>query len=270
MLTVKQVPYTGPFSSDATKFPHFSPTIEALKRAVSRLGYIEWKGLDFTQAWPADGVFDKGFRKWQQDEQLPADGVYGNQTWKEMRTAKVPAGRPNAGEYALDKYACKLIRDEWAAENVPDEADFRAALVLFCQKGFRNEDNWHYHAIRPLDVTIEPDAAYIVSDCSFSVKQGYKWSSTRSGLVVPDPAVGHNWDGYGNTDSLAENPRISSPYKVGDVALYSGGTGHATMCYRAGDAWTSSWWSHGQEAGPMPTSLHYRSDLRFVVRPPLK
>ena len=264
MLTVKSCPYTGPFSSDATKLPHYSKTIQALKRMMvreERMTAPPGGMLDLTNSWPAGGKFDQAFRKWQQDNELPADGVYGQQTWKFARAEKLPDGT-----HALDRYACKLIRDDWAEQNVPDEQDFRTAVVQFCLAAEKNEPNWHYRLARPLDVSVEPTASYVVSDCSMFVIQCYHWAMGKSGLVVPDPSK-QGWTGYGNTDYYEDDhPRVSAPYKVSDLAHYSG---HVTICRKAGDAQTAVFTSHGKEAGPIPTSLHYRSDLRFVVRPPL-
>lgn len=266
-LTVKQLPYTGPYSNAETNFPHQGPTVEALKRAVSRLGLLKWKGLEFTATWPRPGDFDRAFRRWQASHDMPADGIYGEQEWKALRAERVDDGE-HAGEYALDAYARKLIREEYAAENVPDEADARAAITKFCLIAESREPYWHYRQARPVDVSVDPRAPYIWSDCSGYVIQAYHAARVACpGLDVPDPAI-QGWTGYGNTSEHEDDHvRVSEPYKVGDLAHY---VGHVTICRKGGTETTAIFSSHGQEAGPMPTSLHYRSDLRFVVRPPLR
>jgi hypothetical protein len=266
-LSVAKVPYTGPYASTATKHPNKGPTVEALKRAVSRLGFITWKGTEFTQFWPHDGEFDRGFRKWQRSLEMPGDGVYGEQEWKAIRAAKVPKGSPNAGEYALDDYAQKLIQKEWKDEHVPDQEDFRKALTEFCLLAEANEDAWHYRQARPVDVTVDPGASYIWSDCSGFVIQAYHWAMQKSGLVVPDPSK-QGWSGYGNTEWYEDDhPSVlSGYYRVGDLAHYSG---HVTICRKAGTTTSGIFSSHGQEAGPIPTNVYYRRDFRKVVRPPL-
>ena len=99
------------------------------------------------------------------------------------------------------------------------------------------------------------------------VIQAYHYAGRKTSLAVPDPSK-QDYTGYGNTDYYEDDhTHVTAPYKVGDLAHYSG---HVTLCRRAGDAQTAVFSSHGSEAGPIPTSLHYRSDLRFVVRPPLK
>lgn len=265
MLTIKQCPWTGPYASTATKLDHEGPTVEALKRALARLDFIPWKGEDFTEMWPAGGVFDKGFRKWQLSRYMPADGIYGQQAWKVMRGTKIMSG-PKKGQYALDPYARSLIQKDWAAKNVPDEADFRAQLTAYCLAAEKNEDAWHYVQYRPVDVTVEPTSSYVRADCSSYVIMAYHWAMVKSGLTVPDPSK-QGWTGYGNTDMYeSDHPRVTDFYKVGDLAHYPG---HVTLCRRPGTATTAVFSSHGQEAGPIPTSIHYRTDFRFVCRPPL-
>jgi hypothetical protein len=57
----------------------------------------------------------------------------------------------------------------------------------------------------------------------------------------------------------------SGSYQIGDLAHYDG---HVCLCYHAGNAETADWWSFGSEP-PSSRKLHYRSDFRKVVRPPL-
>jgi hypothetical protein len=265
VISIKTAPYTGVYASDATKHPSKGPTVEAIKRALARLDYMDWKGTDFTQLWPAGGELDKAFRKWERDHELPGDGVYGEQEWKYLRACKIPSG-PKKGQHALDRYACDLIRADWAEQNVPDEQDFRVKLTEYCLRAEVNENAWHYVQYRPVDVSVEPNASYVRADCSSFVIMAYYWAAQKSGLQVPDPAK-QGWSGYGNTEEHEnDHPRVSEPFKVGDLAHYPG---HVTLCRRPGTATSAVFTSHGTEAGPIPTQIHYRSDFLYVVRPPL-
>lgn len=274
MISIKNAPYTGPYSNSSTKLKSQGPTVEAIKRALGRLGYMTWRPKEYTRVWPKNGALDRGFRKWQQDKGLPADGVYGQQAWKVLRCATVPKGT-HKGEYALDDYAQQLIREEWKEEHVPDEDDFRSFLVKFCNIAVGNEDNWHYRMLRPLDVTVEPGAAHVLADCSMFCIQAYNWASRQSGLKVPDPSK-QGYSGYGNTDQyLDDHPHVTNDlYQVGDLAHYSGiHTNHVTLCCRKGNTATALFCSHGSEYGPEFHTLHYRTGamgLRFVCRPPLR
>jgi hypothetical protein len=109
----------------------------------------------------------------------------------------------------------------------------------------------------------------IYSDCSEGATAAYYWAGQQTGYDVPDPN-GNGYDGSGYTETLWDhNPRCQSPYRVGDLALYSSNGGHVTLCIGAGDGSSSQWWSNGSEGGPYQEPLNYRSDLRGVVRPAL-
>jgi hypothetical protein len=265
MLSSKEVPYTGLYSNDSTKHDSSGPTVVALKRAISRLGFMDWKD-EFTERWPADGALDQSFREWQKHLEMPANGVYGEQAWKAIRAATIAKG-PKKGEYGLDANAQKLIQKEWEDKHVKDEDDARAAIAEFCRLAEANEDNWHYRLARPLEVSVDPTGSSITADCSMYVIQAYHYAREKTGIDIPDPSK-QNYTGYGNTDLYEDDhPHVSEAYNIGDLAHYDG---HVTLCRKAGTAETAVFSSHGQESGPMPVSLHYRSDFRFVVRPPLK
>ena len=102
-------------------------------------------------------------------------------------------------------------------------------------------------------------------DCSSHATGAYFWAG------APDPNH-RGYDGYGYTGTLIDNPPASSPYKVGDLAIYgasSGSTEHVVTCTQAGDSGSAWWCSHGSEAAPYAVRLNYRSDLLTVVRPAL-
>lgn len=105
-LTPKQVPFTGPYGLPDSGLKSKGPTAKALKRGMSRLGFMEWDEFDehFNENL-ADAL-----SKWD-----PGHSGYGEGRWEEIRKAKVPKGMAHAGEWALDVPAQELIRDEWAA-----------------------------------------------------------------------------------------------------------------------------------------------------------
>jgi len=267
MIPAKQAPYTGPWASDATKHPSEGRSVRAIKIGMVRLGFMEERPEGLTDRWPAGGVLDKGFRKWERSRGMPGDGVYGEQEWKALRAATIPSG-PKKGQAALNSFACKLLRADYEEQNEPDEEDFRRELARFCLLSEANEDPWHYGMVRPLDESVEPTANYVLSDCSFYVKQAYWWARQKSGLLVPDPAKQGWGTGLGNTEWYENDwPRVEAPWKIGDLAHYPG---HVTLCRRPGFSRSSVFSSHGQEAGPIPTSVYYRDDFLYVVRPSLK
>jgi hypothetical protein len=271
-LSIKQVPYTGLYciegkgSKDAK---HKGPTAEALARALSRLGYLPWG--DFDQ--PFGQVKQKALAEWQADIGMIPSGMYGTESWENMRSAIVPKGREHAGEYALDRYARKLIQDEAGAETTSDElAKFQKHFVKFSQLAIANEKNWHYTQGRPGKLNINPSAASVNSDCSLFGIQAADYARRKAGLtnVIQDPAK-QNWTGYGNTDWYEDDwPRIGSPFIVGDAGHFHSSR-HVIWCIKAGTVATAEWVSHGAERGPERIKLlqYYRfpEEWLYAVRP---
>lgn len=116
-LTMKQVPFTGPYGTPGLGLRAKGPTAIALKRMQIRLGYLDadLSALDEHYNLP---LFE-AMSEWQRDIGInPASGLYGRGSWVAARSAVVPQGRPNAGEYALDAIARKLIQQEAGFEMV--------------------------------------------------------------------------------------------------------------------------------------------------------
>lgn len=263
MLTPQQCPYTGPYGSNKTHFPSRGKTVLALKQTMKRLKFLGPEAV-MDEVWRTG--LDQAFRDWQRSLEIPADGLYREQEWKLLRVQKLPNGT-----YALSKTARELIQKDYL-EQLREQADLnrtkiRMEITKFCIAAEGNEDAWHYSQARPGDVSVIPTAHWVRSDCSLYVIQSYHWAKTKTGLAVPDPSK-QNYTGYGNSDYYEDDhPMVNDgKYLVGDLAHYNG---HVTICRRAGSATTAVFSSHGSEAGPVATSLHYRDDLRKVVRPPL-
>ena len=265
MLSAEQCPYTGPKGSDATKHDHEAPTIEALKRAMVRLGFLDKKLSELDDYWAQDSMFDDAWGEWSLKKGFADDKTYGEGKWEEIRKVKVPSGA-HAGEYALDSYAQELIRDEKATGGGTTTAldQVRKKIVAFCEQGLRKPGLWNYTQNRAVDLTVDPwGGATINSDCSGSVLQAVYHAKKVTGLAVKDPSK-QNWTGYGNTDLYEDDwPTVTSSYLVGDLGHYEG---HVTLCILKGSWNGSRWWSFGSEPCSKRT-LDYRNDFRKVVRP---
>jgi hypothetical protein len=109
-----ECPYTGPYSIKG-EGKHKGPTAEALKRAMKRaqFGFSNKKLDDLTQDY--NDALEKALDKWD-----PGKDGYGEGRWKKILGLRCPAEAPHAGEYALDEYAQRLIRDESIIAVVPD------------------------------------------------------------------------------------------------------------------------------------------------------
>lgn len=107
MISVKNCPYTGPYSVEGYGH-HKGKTPLALKRAMSRLGYLPWE----PDKW--DEMFNLNLEvtldKWDKGKDGYAEG-----RWLKLRKATIPAGLPHAGEPALDTTGQQLIQAEKTA-----------------------------------------------------------------------------------------------------------------------------------------------------------
>lgn len=274
--------YPPDASSKGKKPSEDGPDVKAYKRTVCRLG--RWQPWD-PDAWDdsysnafAHGrgtgmVGDSGIAGVQRQQNVDPTGWIGEKTFNLLRSARVPTG-PHAGDMAMDSVAVNLINQAVQKFSAPPPgslADVERAITDYLRRSINAEPKWHYSQARAMtNLGKSPDVEQS-ADCSTQSTSAYFWAKQETGVEVPDPN-GCGYNGYGYTGTLIDNPRVSSPYKVGDLALYgpsSSNTSHVCTCYLAGSGSTSEWCSHGSEAAPYPVDLHYRSDLLCVVRPGL-
>lgn len=268
MLTERQVPYTGPYGLATGPFKSKGPTAEACKRFFGRLGYIPWQEYD----WHWNQMLGDAMKKYKKKHGLAADASYGKAVWNIMRNERVPASRPNAGEYCFDFYARKLIQDEAKVTADSDEMEtVQYHIRQFWLKAIANADKWHYSQGRPVDVTVNPEAGGY-SDCSAMCIQAVRYAWTMSDVETVDPA---KWDfkGYGNTDLYQDDwPRIGSPFRIGDLAHFHSAR-HVIQCIKEGNIDTAQWGSNGSEREPglvvLRNYYRYPDEFMFVVRPRL-
>jgi hypothetical protein len=104
-LPPASVPYTGPYSVEGHG-KHKGNTALALKRAMSRLGYLPWEPTVWDDAFNAK--LEAALDRWD-----PAKDGYAEGRWAKLRRAKMANG-----DYALDAVSQKLIRDEYKASTV--------------------------------------------------------------------------------------------------------------------------------------------------------
>lgn len=124
-LTEKQFPYTGPFFEGDRNHP----TIKGLKRGQIRLGNLHGDLGSATDDFGPE--LKDALRAFQRDVGLtPASGAYGRGTWMALRSARVPAEFPNAGQYAMDALALKLVREDALVRCYPHPA---GSLSQICQ-----------------------------------------------------------------------------------------------------------------------------------------
>ncbi len=231
--------------------------VEGLGRALCKSGYY----VTLTQ-------FGKATVKWRR--------TYGQRKVDAVNKIRKQAGWNQTGQYNLavhdlmerkgyfDARAIDLI-SRYKPPIPPDPVRIRAAIADFCRRAEGHEGVWHYTQSRPFRGFGDAPEVIHYGDCSSYCSLAYYWAKQETSLKVPDP-TGYNFSGYGNTfDDEDGHPRVSAPYQVGDLAHWEG---HVAICRKPGSASEAIFSSFGREAGPNPVNINYRSDLRFVVRPP--
>lgn len=92
------------------------PDCEAYKRVVSRAGRWPWQDFDraysnaFAHGKPGGNVADSGVAGVQRQGHISPDtGWVGQETFNLLRSIRIPAGLPHAGEPAMDATAVELV-----------------------------------------------------------------------------------------------------------------------------------------------------------------
>lgn len=252
------------------KGPSRGPDVVSVKRATARAFPDVFHWADFDNVY--NGRLEKAWVQIQRDHHIvPHSGQYGRLSHELLRSLH-RAGHPT--EWAFDATAINLMRGKWEEIHnpLPDpEARVQAAMVWFMREALASADLWDYSWARPISALGRDPRLRQISDCSGGTKEVFFWARSVTGVLVPDP-TGRGWDEYGNTDWLwhTNSSRIvTGNYQVGDMALYWDHGGHVTVCLEPGSDGSSRWWSNGSKAGPFDVILHYRSDLRGIVRPRL-
>lgn len=270
-----------PDSSSSGKKPSSDgPDVTAYKRTVSRAGRWPWDPAGWDDAYSnafahgkaGGNVADSGVAGVQRQGQLDDTGWLGEKTFNLLRSIRIPAGLPHAGEPAMDAVAVGLLEDAWqlfAGKPPGSLGDVEHAITDYLVRSIKSEPRWHYSQVRPMENLGVPPENEQRADCSTSSTDAYYWARKQTGVAVPDP--NHNgYNGAGYTGTLVNNPKCSSPYKIGDLGIYGSSTGnttHVVTCHLAGSSSSAEWTSHGSEAAPYAVELHYRGDLLCVVRP---
>lgn len=111
-MTVAKFPYSGPYYGPSHPLgpTKNNPGVKGIKRGAIRGGYLVQDLPTVTDDFGA--ALEKALEELQRDFGLEATGQYGLGSWEIMRRLPVPAESPNAGQYAMDAAALKLVKDD--------------------------------------------------------------------------------------------------------------------------------------------------------------
>jgi murein DD-endopeptidase MepM/ murein hydrolase activator NlpD len=100
-----------------------------------------WR-LELFHAPPYDDKFNQqlsdGLNEWD-----PGHTGYGKGRWTKARAQRIPAGKPHAGEYALDQTALDLIRADYLQQHPPPPP--YPSLVYPHEKGYPSYSGGYVH-----------------------------------------------------------------------------------------------------------------------------
>jgi len=117
-IAKSEFPYTGPYSKDGDG-KHKGNTALAMKRAMSRLGFLKWEPDVWDNAW--NQKLEDACDKWDPG----GKNGYGTGRYDKIRAATIPKSvdAAKAGQQALDQTCINQVQTEYASmqgQKVPD------------------------------------------------------------------------------------------------------------------------------------------------------
>jgi hypothetical protein len=180
-------------------------------------------------------------QKFQRQEELPTDGIYGPRTHRKLMRD-------------FDAYGALLMS---RAPNPDTSTTMRQRVLAEALWGYNN--NWRigYAQVRPMRSLFSGHDLPQTMDCSEFVTLCYK----RAG--APDPN-GELYSGYGYTGTLSQRGLFVaySQARIGDLVFYGGGWPWHHVALYAGFGKVVS---HGSDSGPHLCYIDYRGD-RGAIR----
>lgn len=226
----------------------------AVKRALSRAGYIRWG--DFTRLWGKYAAI--ACKNFQRAKGLKQTGIYHFATHEALRKSHRQKSRT---EWAFDAMSIAIMKSE---DITPYDRTVGKTMDAVTY-AIANQGRISYSQARPMpDRDPYPNLPYL-ADCS-----GFVTWAARSGGWKQDPnyPVGSSrkWDGYGFTGTLWESGTVVnglSNAQLCDLVFYgrpwqAGGAAHVVMLR---DFYGGNWYvgSMGSDAGPSNVRADYRS-----------
>lgn len=171
--------------------------VVAVKRAISRAGFFEWKPFDDTY----NEVTADAVREFQRSVGLDQTGNYGKPTHQALRAQNVPSGKPAAGQDAFDDRAAALYKRYLPPNSTPDlgpthrggESVLMQDLTHATSRiplypAFDDAFDEGVVIIAPEDLTITKESSSMPGDaCYAEGKSGIQW---WFGHLVQAPGVG--------------------------------------------------------------------------------
>lgn len=199
----------------------------------------------------------------------PIDDILGPSTGSALKKARWRLGYPSraiipcGGQTLLDYLhgtkglpPAYVIRRHTRGFGLTKQQKIRKSIVDLAMWGVYHESKIHYRQYRPMDELRNKQHLPWYTDCSEFITTIYKWGGG------PDPN-GSNFNGYGNTDSMAGNGHTIPLWDAepADVVIWgrfnSWGwwTHHTAIIVNVANRSNPQIVSHGSERGPLHISL---------------
>jgi murein DD-endopeptidase MepM/ murein hydrolase activator NlpD len=219
MATISKAdfPYTGPYSKDGNG-KHKGNTALALKRAMSRLGYLPWEPEKWDNAF--NQKLEDALDRWDPGKNGYAEGRY-----DKIRSAVIPKNLPNGGKQALDSTCINQVQTEYASMTA-----FKTPALGPLEKGgaslldFALSHDTSGIPLYPATDTVWTKGTTVIAPEDLKVT---KASSSKPGCAFYAEGVSgcRYWFGH-LTSALPVGTTVKKGKKIGVVGAFSGYTPH--------------------------------------------
>lgn len=233
----------------------------AVKRALSRAGFMRWGG--FTPTWGEHAV--RACRAFQAANGIPKSGDYGPRTHTRLLGTSPKAG---GGESAWDDHGLRMLRDFC---ELTGERQVRKKIVAAAEFWNERRHEIDYALRRPFPL-VDPPGVPPWSDCSGFVTLCHR----AGGANNPNVQGGQRlpWNGHGYTGTLLDGGRRrerADDLLPGDAIFY-GFTKSPTPAFPRNSPTHVALWlgegkvmTHGKAEGPERKHYTYWTEINCFV-----
>jgi hypothetical protein len=217
-ISKSDFPFTGPYSKEG-EGKHKGNTALAMKRAMSRLGFLPWEPEKWDNAW--NQKLEDACDRWDPG----GKNGYGEGRYDKIRSAVIPKGEAHAGEQALDGTCINQVQTEYASmqgQKVPDLGPLEKGGASLLDFALSHDTSGI--ALYPASDTVWTTGTTIIAPEKVTVSRAS--SSNPGDACYLDGASGiRYWIGH-MVSAPAVGKVIGKGAAIGKVGSFSGYTPH--------------------------------------------
>jgi peptidoglycan hydrolase-like protein with peptidoglycan-binding domain len=235
------------------------PDVIAVKRALSRAGFMEWG--NFTNVYGV-GMRNAVYALHKKHGRKPAG--YGPRAHNDLEDSKAVS---NKG-MAFDPIAVKIMEAEYEKYHVSPEDIIRGNIVAAWRRMYASRGSIRYSQHRPflhgVDMNFRVPAGI---DCSGTMTLGYDAANAKSPNVFAGSRLPYNGTGYTGTLMAGGTKCRRLDMEPGDMVMY-GFTSHSSPAFPVGSPTHVAGWEgdsglHVYSMGSYPMG-HYPHNYRTI------